>query len=108
MIEIKFSQIPDETFSNYLDFLVGKIFKILPISEHNFDTLQAYLESLQIELLGSQNLIKVLREDNEFLSLLSILEYFLNTKDISNEIYKREVFKCINIIKKIKTKYKIN
>jgi hypothetical protein len=108
MIEIKFSQIPDETFGNYLDFLIGKIFKILPISEDSFDTLQVYLESLQIELLGSQNLIKVLREDNEFLTLLSILEYFLNTKDISNEIYKREVFKCIDIIKKIKTKYKIN
>jgi flagellin-specific chaperone FliS len=76
------------------------------MKEKNFDTLQVYLESLQVELIGSQNLIKVLRNDVDFISLLSILEYFINNKDISNVIYKREVFKCINIIKKLKSKYK--
>lgn len=104
MIETRYECIPDELFVNYLKFLIGKVFKILPISESEPDTLRDYLESLILELSGSIQLISKIKCDGSFISLLSTLQYFIDN-ECTHKIYKREVFRCIDIIQKLQKKY---
>ncbi len=104
MIEVKYGYIPDKMFVNYFNFLVGRVFKILPISEEQPDTLRDYLNSLLIELVGSKELILKIRDDANFISLLSILQY-LNSNECSHDEIRKEVFHCINIINKLQTQY---
>jgi len=103
-IEVNYENIPNEMLVNYFNFLVNRIFKILPISEQEPDTLREYLESLLLELSGSKELISELRNDGSFISLLATLQYFINN-DCTHKVYKREVFRCIDILKKIQDKY---
>lgn len=101
MIEVKYGTLPDEALINYLNFLVGKFFKILPLKEQREETLLSYLESLQREMIGNKSLIPVLKKHPDFITLLNTLEYFITHKDADHAVYKKEVFKCINIIKKL-------
>ena len=105
VIKVEYGEIPNENFCNYLDYLVNKIFKILCMKEENCTTLKSYLESLQRELIGNQELVKELKNDPNFIVLLNTLQYFIAYGDTSQKVYKKEVFKCINIIKQLKKKY---
>lgn len=104
MVKVNFENLNKQFFVNYLDFLVGRVFKILPIFEEAPDTLKDYLESLIIELKGNQSLIEEIKYDANFLSLLGTLQYFIDNK-CNHRTYKREVFHCINIIEKIKNEF---
>jgi len=100
----KYGKLPEATWENYFETLVGKVFKILPMKEKEFETLPEYLSSLLLELHGNKSLIEIIKHDGDFLSLLSTLEYFVeNDEDV--KIYKREVFKCISIVKKLQERY---
>lgn len=92
-------------FYNYLCNLVNLFFKILPMREDEDPTLQSYLQGLQVELLGAKTLIVVLCDDPHYLSLLSILQYFIDNPDCEVHIVKREVFQAISICNKLKAKY---
>ena len=105
MVQVNYSAIPNEFFINYLNFLISKVFKILPISEEQPETLKDYLEGLIIELKGNQSLISQIKCDANFLSLLGTLQYFIEN-ECSHKVIKREVFKCINIIQGLQKKYK--
>lgn len=104
MIIVNYGMLPDECFSNYLNYLIGQLYKILPIHENEPETLSSYLESLQIELIGNQDLIKKIRYDANFLKLLGTIQYFRNN-ECEHKVYRKEIFKCINIIKKLLQKY---
>ncbi len=79
----------------YMDLLVSKIYKILPLSEEGLDW-QKHTESLIIELHGYIDLVKDVRMFEVMFSLrgLIVLEYKTDIKRI--------VFSLINIVKKIK------
>lgn len=104
MIEIKYENIPDQMLLNWFKYLTGRVFKILPISENAPETLKYYVDSLVLELSGSKNLMEKIRYDGEFMSLLATLTYFADN-DCEHDVYRREVFKCIHLIKKIQDKY---
>ncbi len=104
MIKVKYGQIPDELFNNYLKYLINKMFKVLPMKEHEVKSLNSYLKSLQIELIGSTNLIGVLKNDPQFLSLMNTIQFFIDNK-YDNQTCKREVFKCIHILEDLQKKY---
>ena len=107
-VKVNYDVIPDELFENYLEnILIGRFFKILCMREKEYITLNEYLKSLMIELKGSKSLIVALKYDANFLVLLSIIQYFIENPDIDVKTYKREVFKCIDIIKKLQRKYKL-
>jgi hypothetical protein len=44
-IQVNFDLFDNKCFINYLNFLTGRIFKILPISESEPSTLSNYIES---------------------------------------------------------------
>lgn len=97
--------IKPELVGSYIKSLVNRFFKILPIYETEPDSLQAYIESLQLELIGCQELIIILHNDPAFISLLSILQYFRNNPNCSKTKLRREVFRAISICKSFDSKY---
>lgn len=105
MVKVNIDAFNDDRFlANYLNFLIGRVFKILPIFENEPDTLTDYLESLLIELTGAKSIVNKLKHDVLFLSLLSILQYISENK-CDHKVLKREIFKCIGIVEKLKEKY---
>ncbi len=104
MIQTNYDVIPDELFGNYLNFLIGKVYKILCMREENDKTLEKYMRSLQRELIGNQELIVKLKYDSDFLSLLGKIE-FLICHDADLHTYKKDVFDSISLIEKMQKKY---
>lgn len=106
MVMTKAEKELDSAFlDNYFGRLVNHFFKILPIKETNEETLCVYIKSLQMELIGCQELISGLNNDAAMISLVSILQFFIDHPDVSKEDLKREVFRAINICNKLKARY---
>lgn len=97
-------ELPNEMVSKYLSSLIGQFYKILPIKESGEPSLGKYMDSLQREMIGCKDLIVALNNDELYLSLLAILQYLIEN-DCDTGIVKTEVFKAINICKKLQKKY---
>lgn len=98
----------NERLAVYLDSVVNSVFKILPLYEEQNVGVETYIESLLFELYGLDKAIKI-ENSYEYAQLLSILEALkmeVIKKDSKQATIKREVFKCINIIKNIVEKLK--
>lgn len=104
MIETKYDVIPNQYFANYFNFLIGRVWKILPMNEEDNIHLKDYMESLQRELIGNMNLVESLKYDGYFITLLNKIEYLINEK-CEHETLRKEIFECIDLIKKLQTKY---
>lgn len=104
MIKTKYQLLPNEYLNNYLDFLVGRVWKILPMREEENKHLQEYMEGLQRELIGSMNLIDDLKYDGYFITLLNKIEFLIN-EDYTHDVCRKEVFESIDIIEKLSKKY---
>lgn len=95
----------DEIVSKYFSSLINNFFKILPMSENQEDSLHTYMRSLQIELLGGNEYIPDFKNNPSFLSLLFILQYFIDNPDTPLPDVKREVFKAIRLCNRLKDIY---
>jgi hypothetical protein len=102
-IAIKHGYITEELFESYLDSLVGKFFKIMPMQNDNDPTLKSYLEGLARELSGSRSLIIILNNNPYFIQLICTVQYLIDN-EVSKKVCKTEVMKCIDISKKLKKK----
>jgi len=89
----------------FLNSLTGKIFKILPLKEKSDDGIavhfEEYVESLLIEIIGACETFQVLNNSPDFLTIINTVQYF-SQNEISGLVCKREVFKMIGLIEKIK------
>lgn len=90
---------------SYFSNLVNQFFKILPMRENEEDSLITYMQSLQMELFGCKSLIPELGENSFYLTLMSILQYLIDTPDSDVSVVKREVFRAISICHKLKSAY---
>ena len=97
-------EISDTLFANKIRRYVNQFYKILPIKESGEPTLQNYMESLLREMLGSKALITALDDDPQYITLVSILEYMVDS-DCDVATVKTEVFKAINILKQMEQKF---
>lgn len=102
-IIIKHGYVTQELFENYLDSLVGRFYKIMPMHEDEDPTLQSYLEGLNRELSGVKSLVIVLNNNPYFMQLIGTVQYFIDN-EFDKKICKKEVMKCIDISKKLKKK----
>ncbi len=101
------AKINNETMVAYFEHLINKIFKLLSMhfEDRNYGkfytgswkTLDTYLHSLLCELAGGNELIL---DDKYFIELLNNLENLKDTKS-QYEIYRSQIFKCIEICEKI-------
>lgn len=96
--------VPTEMVDKYLTGLVNQFFKILPIKESGEPSLNEFMKSLQVELLGFKGLMAEIGNDSMYLTLLSILQYLIEN-DCDTLVVKREVFKAISVCKKLRNKY---
>lgn len=93
----------DEEFLNeYFKTLVNGFFKILPMKEGGEESLPVYMRSLQVELVGCRNLISFIHDDPSYITILSILEYLIGNPECTVKEVKREVFRAISIINRIR------
>lgn len=98
------AELPDELAVKYMDCLVGRFYKILPMWENKDGTVTLYIISLLNELCGSVWLSEALENDHEYLSLISVLRWMLDNGAKSSEDVRREVFHCISICKRIRNR----
>jgi hypothetical protein len=105
MVKTKYQNIPNEYFGNYFNFLIGRVYKLLPLYEESQDIIKQ-LESLQRELIGNLNLVEDLKCEGYFILLLNKIEYLINEK-YTHEILRKEIFECISCIEKLRDKYNL-
>lgn len=97
--------VPDELVRNYFNSLINCFFKILPLRESGEETVPVYLESLKLEMLGCNNILKSIHNDARYLTLISILQYFIDHPNCRLYQVKREVFRAIRICNEISERY---
>lgn len=85
--------------------LINAFYKILPMAENKEPTRNEYMLSLRCEMLGMRGLVESLGDNTGFLSLLSILTYFIDNPNCESAVVKREVFKAISICKHIAAEF---
>lgn len=94
----------DNLVCNYISSLIGQFYKILPIKESGEPSLKKYMMSFQRELMGCKNLIQRFNNDELFFRLIIILQSLIDDSENINNV-RCEVFKAINICKKLSEKY---
>lgn len=99
------TEIPDEMLNNYFSSLINQIYKILPIKESGEPTLPQYLNSLVRELVGANSLFEKTENDSMFLSIIAVIGYLSENDDCDTKIVKSDVFRAINMCKKLQKKY---
>lgn len=103
MMTVRSIDVNSELVANKIGGYIGQFYKILPIKESGENTLVSYMSSLQREMLGCKELICALKNDQQYLTLLSILQYLIDNEcDVGT--VKTEVFKSISILKKLQNK----
>ena len=90
---------------NYLQSLIGRYYKILPLWESGEQSLGIYMQSLRDELIGCKEFVVAIQSDAMFLSLISILQCLIDNPTFSPHRVKREVFQAISLCNKLKAKY---
>lgn len=94
------NKLPEKALRSYLQILINKVYKILPMKEEQCPTLTSYLLSLKNEMIGCYNLWRVLEDKPQFLVVINIIEY-LATEEYDETVCRREVFKAIRLIENI-------
>lgn len=97
--------VDDVVVAGYFSSLVNRVFKILPIKEREEKTLETYLDSLSMELLGCKSLIPSLGDDGGYLSILASIRYIRDNPDLPLSLVRREVFRTISVCKKIEGRF---
>lgn len=85
----------------FLNGLTGSIYKILPLKEDENPFLSEYLDSLVIQLNGAKETYHELSSSVKYIYIINIVQYFCNNPFTVKQC-KREVFKCIKYIGKIR------
>lgn len=93
--------VQNDFISNYFHDLVNRFFKILPMRENGEKSLQTYMQSLRIEMIGCSNLIPELATDSSYMTLLSVLEFLIDTPSYPVSEVRREIFHAISICNKL-------
>lgn len=92
---------PSRALDGYLQNLIDKVFKILPMKEEQCGTLPSYLRSLESELAGCYKLWDELADEPQFLALINVVNY-LAVEEYDIAVCKREVFKAIHLVESVK------
>ena len=94
-----------ELINKRVNELINQFYKILPLRENESATLSQYTGSLLREMLGMKQLLVEWHDDSQYASLLGILQYISDNPTCDVSVIKSDVFKAINIIKRLQKKY---
>lgn len=88
-------------FTKYLDSLINKIWKLLPMLDENRDEAKKYLNTnLLIQVRGA---VELFENDEYMVTILAFLEGIKNNTDYN--IWRKTIFDCLNQINKLIQKY---
>lgn len=85
----------------FIDHFIGGIFKILPLKETNNIGLHDYIDSVIMQAYGATKRYNTLCSSEYFSEIINALIY-MRDNNFTVKQCKREVFKCINLLEKIK------
>lgn len=91
----------------YLQALIGRIFKILPIYEENPDNSRSYTKLLHCELIGVTNVFYELKDKMDFIDAMSIVSFLANDDSYDLPTLRQLVFTAIDCVKKLQTQISI-
>lgn len=95
----------NETLAMYFDRMVGRIYKILPLKESGELTLPEYLDSLVTEMTGVE-IMEGLADQPYYVSIAATVTFLSKNIDSCEPAkVKREVFRLINLCKKLRSYY---
>lgn len=95
----------DKVVSKYLDELINRVYKILVLYEDSNEGINKYMDSLLIELGGMYAISEDISQNSKYISIvmtLASIQVLIKNNDIKHSSIKSEVFKCINLIKKVR------
>lgn len=95
----KYNHIDDAMLPIYLESLVNKVFKILPMREENSPTLKDYITSLLYELTGMSSVFYNFQASNEYLTLVFDIESLAYIDNMQH--FRSKVFESISLVKKM-------
>lgn len=98
-------ELDNRLLRDYLDGLVNRFFKILPMWEEGETPVRPYIASLQREMLGCGGVLTAIRFDGRYLSLVTTMQYFVEHPEADVAAVRTEVFRAINMLKKLKAAY---
>lgn len=97
--------IPNPILALYFDRMVGRVYKILPLKESGEATLPEYLDTLVTEMTGL-DVLSALSDQPYYTSMFATLAYLSGHIDECDlPKVKREVFRLINLSKKLRSYY---
>lgn len=96
----KYGELPDESLIAYLNWVTSQVFKMLPMKEEESDTLELHMKAILRELIGNKELVDLLKNNRQFLSILGTLESMITQEDFTT--FRSDIFKITNTITKIK------
>ena len=99
------SYIDDLSLENYLNSLIGKIYKLLPLRESSQGTFPIYLRGLRDELFGFTGVVSKFSYDPSYVSILAILQFLVDSPECPVEDVRREVFSMISLCKRLISKH---
>lgn len=82
-----------EANKKYYTYLVGRIYKMLPLYEESVDDFKKYAESLYIEMCGNEDYTEIQQLKNKIKGMCYA--------EIGHDSIRRTVFECINIVNRI-------
>lgn len=86
--------------SIFLGGLLGKLKKIIYLKDENNPYIKKYIQSLSVEISGSQITFPELKQIGRYTTILNIVNY-LSVSSFTFEECKREVFKAQDELRKI-------
>lgn len=91
---ITFSENDNRT---YFQKIIGKIYKILPVCEEHLNTKTEYIDSLTRELYGA---LHTTQDESYKVALIAVINTltYLSSAVYDSDVFRTEVFKCIQII----------
>lgn len=96
------SLIQNYMVAQYLERIIGRLYKILPLKEDGEDTIQEYIDGLLTELVGV-DLIDCMPDQPYYMSVVAIVAYLNdNIQTCPVKKVRRNVFRAISLCKKLK------
>lgn len=89
-------KIDKKEVNKYIDVMIGKVFKTLPLMEED-KMWKKHIETVIVELCGAD---KILLKNAQFITIVSKLEALKDVTD--HELFKKTIFETTNLLKKFK------
>lgn len=84
----------------FLKYMIGSIYKILPLNDENNYGTKDHIDSVAIQLVGSLDTYPELKTNQKYISVVNSIN-FLRKESFTKRQCRREILRCTNILQKM-------